>query len=79
MKRSEKFHAKNMKEDAKRYLEKEIKQLKMYRDDYPENAAIIRMKEDKIKGVADMAISLNLIPFDEYLELRKAILYSESV
>lgn len=78
MKRSEKFNAKNLKEDAKQYLMKELYMFKMYRNEYPENAAIIRMKEDIIKGAADMAISLKLIPFDEYLDLRKEILYGES-
>lgn len=78
MKRSEKFNAKNLKEDVKQYLTKELVMLKMYRNEYPGNAGIIRMKEDIIKGAADMAISLNLIPFDEYLEMRKAILYGEN-
>lgn len=78
MKRSEKFQAKNLKEDVKQYLTKELVMLKMYRDEYPENAAIIRMKDDSVKGAADMAIALDLIPFDEYLEMRKAILYGEN-
>lgn len=79
MKRSEKFNAKNLKEDTKRYLAKELTMLKTYRDEYPENAAIIRLKEDRVQGAADMAISLNLIPFEEYLEMRKNLLYGESV